>query len=100
MDILDILEQRGFVNQCTDMDGLRELVATGDPLRAYIGFDLTAPSLHVGSLIQIMVLRWMLKCGHDPIIMLGTYTTMVGDPTGKTSARPMLSKEEIEKNHE
>lgn len=100
MDILDILEQRGFVNQCTDMDGLRELVATGEPLRAYIGFDLTAPSLHVGSLIQIMVLRWMLKCGHQPAALLGTSTTMVGDPTGRSTARPMLSEHEIDANME
>ncbi len=100
---LQILQERGFINQCTDLEALDEFIAEksarGDPLRAYIGFDLTAPSLHVGSLIQIMVLRWMIHCRHDPIIMLGTFTTMVGDPTGKTSARPMLSKEEIEKNY-
>ena len=100
---LQILQERGFINDCTDLAALDDLIveksARGDPLRAYIGFDLTAPSLHVGSLIQIMMIRWMVHCRHDPIILLGTFTTMVGDPTGKTSARPMLSKEEIEKNY-
>ena len=100
---LQILQERGFINDCTDLAALDDLIveksARGDPLRAYIGFDLTAPSLHVGSLIQIMMLRWMVHCRHDPIILLGTFTTMVGDPTGKTSARPMLSKQEIERNY-
>lgn len=99
---LQILQERGFINDCTDLAALDDLIveksARGDPLRAYIGFDLTAPSLHVGSLIQIMMIRWMRHCRHDPIILLGTFTTMVGDPTGKTSARPMLTKEEIDRN--
>lgn len=101
---LNILQERGFINQCTDLEALDarivEKSAKGDPLRAYIGFDLTAPSLHVGSLIQIMVLRWMLHCRHDPTVLLGTATTMVGDPTGKTAARPMLGDQEIAKNLE
>lgn len=100
---IDILRERGFINQCTDLEALDEYVSEAakrkEKLVAYIGFDLTAPSLHVGSLIQIMVLRWMVHCRHEPIILLGTFTTMIGDPTGKTSARPMLTKEEIEKNY-
>ena len=70
------------------------------PIAGYIGFDCTAPSLHVGSLIQIMMLRWFQKTGNKPIVLMGGGTTKVGDPSGKDIARPLLSSEKIEKNKE
>src|SRR5262249_30898493 len=65
---------------------------------AYIGFDCTAPSLHVGSLMQIMVLRWLQQCGHKPIVLLGGATTRVGDPSGKDESRKLLTEEDIKNN--
>ena len=94
---LNILEQRGFLHQLTDDNKLDDYLCN-DQCIAYIGFDCTASSLHVGSLIQIMMLRWFQKCGHQPIILLGGGTTKIGDPSGKDSARPLLEKSTIEKN--
>ncbi len=94
---LNTLEQRGFLNQITDEIKLDELLCK-DQCTAYIGFDCTASSLHVGSLIQIMMLRWFQKCGHQPIVLLGGGTTKIGDPSGKDSTRPVLEKKIIEKN--
>ena len=88
-ELIKTLMERGFINQSTDLQGLDELAAAG-PITGYIGFDLTADCLHVGSLMQIMVLRWMEKLGHNPIVLLGGATTMIGDPTGKDRTRPML----------
>lgn len=95
-DFLQVLKERGFIHQCTDESGLAE--ALKQPLTAYIGFDCTAPSLHVGSLMQIMVLRWLQKCGHKPIVLMGGATTRLGDPTGKDAERPPLSDETIATN--
>ena len=94
---LNILEKRGFLHQLTDESGLDDFLCK-DKCVAYIGFDCTASSLHVGSLIQIMMLRWFQKCGHQPIVLLGGGTTKIGDPSGKDSARPVLDKETIENN--
>ena len=94
---LNILEQRGFLHQITDQINLDNILCK-DMCVAYIGFDCTAPSLHVGSLIQIMMLSWFQKCGHQPIVLLGGGTTKIGDPSGKDSARPVLEKETIENN--
>ena len=94
---LKILEQRGFLHQLTDEIKLDEYL-NKDQCVAYIGFDCTASSLHVGSLIQLMMLRWFQKCGHQPIILLGGGTTKIGDPSGKDSARPVLENKIIEKN--
>ncbi len=94
---LNILEQRGFLHQLTDENKLDAFLCK-DKCVAYIGFDCTASSLHVGSLIQIMMLRWFQKCGHQPIVLLGGGTTKIGDPSGKDSARPVLEKETIKKN--
>ena len=96
-DFIDIIKARGFVHQFTDEEGLRELLKTPHQ-KAYIGFDCTAPSLHVGSLLQIMLLRWWQKCGHTPIVLLGGGTTKIGDPSGKDEARSMLTSEAIKKN--
>ena len=83
---------RGFIHQATDMDNLDKLLLNDNPVPAYIGFDCTAPSLHVGSLIQIMLLRWYQKCGHQPIVLIGGGTTLIGDPSGKDESRKLKLK--------
>ncbi len=96
-EFLKILYDRGFVHQITDLSSLdKQLLKKNQS--GYIGFDCTAPSLHVGSLIQIMMLRWFQKTGHRPIILVGGGTTKIGDPSGKDSARPILSTKIIDKN--
>ena len=89
--------QRGFVFQCTDTEALAAALREA-PLTAYIGFDCTADSLHVGSLVQIMILRLLQKHGHRPLVLLGGGTTRIGDPSGKDESRRMLSDDEIEAN--
>jgi tyrosyl-tRNA synthetase len=95
---LATVTERGFVHQCTDVEALDAVLATGKPVTAYIGFDCTANSLHVGSLVQIMLLRWFQKCGHRPIVLLGGGTTKVGDPSGKDESRQLLTEEQIAAN--
>ena len=90
-------QKRGYFNQCTDQTALSELMSKSK-IKAYIGFDCTAPSLHVGSLMQIMCLRLLQKYGHQPIILLGGGTTLIGDPSGKEETRKILDKKEINKN--
>ena len=90
-------KEREYFNQCTSFDELNQLMDT-KKIRGYIGFDCTAQSLHVGSLLQIMCLRLLQKHGHRPIILLGGGTTRIGDPSGKEETRKMLSEKEIEKN--
>jgi len=96
-DLLETLHARGFIHQCTDAAGLDALAAS-ERVTGYIGFDLTAQSLHVGNLTGIMMLRWLQKCGHRPIVLLGGGTTKIGDPSGKDEARQMLSAEQIAAN--
>ena len=96
-EFLEILSQRGFIHQCSDFAGLDAKAKSGD-LVAYIGFDCTAPSLHVGSLLPIMLLRWLQKTGGKPIVLVGGGTTRVGDPSGKDESRKLLSIEDIERN--
>ena len=90
-------KDRGFFYQCTGEDGLSKLLDK-EKINAYIGFDCTAESLHVGSLLQIMCLRLLQKYGHRPIVLLGGGTTRIGDPSGKDKTRTILNEEEIEKN--
>ena len=90
-------KQREYFNQCTGLDEL-ELLMSKKKIRAYIGFDCTSQSLHVGSLLQIMCLRMLQKHGHQPIVLLGGGTTRIGDPSGKEETRKILSEKEIEKN--
>ena len=90
-------KDRGFFYQCTGEENLSELLDK-EKIRAYIGFDCTAESLHVGSLLQIMCLKLLQKHGHQPIVLLGGGTTRIGDPSGKDKTRTILSEEEIEKN--
>jgi len=94
---LEEFEKRGYLNQCTDQTALNALMSKSR-IKAYIGFDCTAPSLHVGSLMQIMCLRTLQKYGHQPIVLLGGGTTLIGDPSGKDETRKILSKKEIDKN--
>lgn len=96
-NFLSEMQSRGYLNQCTDLNKLDE-ICNNHPITAYIGFDCTAPSLHVGSLLQIMVLKLMQKYGHRPIILLGGGTTLIGDPSGKDSTRKILNQIEINKN--
>ena len=94
---LRIMSERNFIHQITDWTSLDTLLSEKNMV-AYIGFDCTADSLHVGSLVQIMMLRYFQKCGHRPIVLMGGGTTKVGDPSGKDDARQLLSDNEIEKN--
>ena len=91
------MQSRGYLNQCTDIDRLSE-ICNKNSISAYIGFDCTASSLHVGSLLQIMILKLMQKHGHRPIVLLGGGTTLIGDPSGKDSTRKMLEQKDIKKN--
>jgi tyrosyl-tRNA synthetase len=96
-DFLRVLIERGFVHQCSDLAGLDDKALSGS-LIAYIGFDCTAPSLHVGSLLQIMMLHWLQRSGGKPLALMGGGTTMVGDPSGKDESRKLLTLEQIEAN--
>ena len=94
---LSEMNSRGFLNQCTDLEGLKKIL-NQQTIKAYIGFDTTAPSLHVGSLMQIMILRLLQKYGHQPIVLLGGGTTLIGDPSGKDTTRKILKEKEIKNN--
>ena len=94
---LSEMKSRGYLNQCTDLDNL-EKISKEKTIKAYIGFDCTAPSLHVGSLLQIMILRLLQKYGHQPIVLLGGGTTLIGDPSGKDTTRKILKQKDIKKN--
>jgi tyrosyl-tRNA synthetase len=96
-ELMNTLTERGFLYQCTSEDGL-DRVAAADGVTGYIGFDCTAPSLHVGSLVQIMMLRILQKSGGKPIVLLGGGTTKIGDPSGKDKSRQMLTQDRIDAN--
>jgi tyrosyl-tRNA synthetase len=96
-DFLRTLAERGFIHQCTDLAALDTRLCAR-PLAAYNGFDLTAESLHVGHLIPIMMLRWLQKTGHKPIVLMGGGTTRIGDPSFHDTSRPLLGDEQIETN--
>ena len=98
-NFINEITKRGFFHQCTEQVKLTNLM-NQNPIKAYIGFDCTAPSLHVGSLLQIMCLRMLQKHGHRPIVLLGGGTTLIGDPSGKDSTRKILDEETINKNIE
>ena len=95
--LLKLLDERGYIHQLTDAEGL-DALASKEIVTGYIGFDATAPSLHVGSLVQIMILRRMQQAGHKPIVLMGGGTTKVGDPTGKDESRKLLTDAEIDAN--
>ena len=91
------MQERGFLHQCTDLENLGQQLAAGT-VTCYTGYDATATSLHAGSLLSIMMMRWFQKCGHRPIILMGGGTTKVGDPTGKDESRKVLSDADIQSN--
>jgi tyrosyl-tRNA synthetase len=94
---MSVMIERGFLADCTDYQGLDEALSVGI-VPGYIGFDATAKSLHVGSLIQIMMLRWLQKTGHQPITLMGGGTTKVGDPSFRSEERPLLTEKQIDDN--
>jgi tyrosyl-tRNA synthetase len=96
-DFLNVLQQRGFIHQCSDFDGLDALAAKGQAI-AYVGYDCTAPSLHIGNYLTMMMLHWLQQSGNKPITLMGGGTTMVGDPSGKDESRALRSLDEIEAN--
>jgi tyrosyl-tRNA synthetase len=96
-DFLNVLQERGFIHQCSDFEGLDALAARGQAT-AYVGYDCTAPSLHIGNYLTMMMLYWLQQSGNKPITLMGGGTTMVGDPSGKDESRALRSLEEIEAN--
>src|SRR5262245_23342077 len=88
-DFLQTLAERGYIHQCSDFDGLDRLAVAGEVI-AYVGYDCTAPSLHIGHLISIMMLTWLQQTGGKPIALMGGGTTRVGDPSGKDETRRIL----------
>ena len=96
-EFLNVLAARGFIHQVSEPEAL-DARASASPITAYIGFDCTAPSLHVGSLLPIMMLYWMQQTGHRPIALMGGGTTRVGDPSGKDESRMLLTDEIIDQN--
>ncbi|MEG9268266.1 tyrosine--tRNA ligase [Qipengyuania sp. Mu-71] len=96
-DLLRVLDERGYIHQVTDAEGLDALAAK-QIVPGYIGFDATAPSLHIGSLVQIMMLRRLQQAGHKPIVLMGGGTTRIGDPTGRDESRKMLTDAAIDEN--
>ena len=96
-DFLRVMQERGFIHQGSDLEGLDDKARSGS-LVGYIGFDATAPSLHVGSLVPVMMLHWLQETGGKPVALMGGGTTMVGDPSGKDEARKLLTVEAIEAN--
>jgi tyrosyl-tRNA synthetase len=96
-DFLNVLQERGFIHQCSDFEGLDRLAAKGQAT-AYVGYDCTAPSLHIGNFLTMMMLYWLQQSGNKPITLMGGGTTMVGDPSGKDETRALRTIEEIEAN--
>ena len=96
-EFLQEMQWRGFIHQATNIEALDEALASRS-VTAYLGFDATASSLHVGSLLQIMLLRHFQRCGHKPIVLVGGGTTKVGDPSGKDASRQLLTQEKIDEN--
>ena len=95
--LLKLLDERGYIHQVTDTAAL-DALASKEIVSAYIGFDATASSLHIGNLVQIMMLRRLQQAGHRPIVLMGGGTTKVGDPSGKDESRKLLTHEEINAN--
>ena len=96
-DLLHELEARGFINQCSNMDGLTDALNNGN-ITAYLGSDPTADSLHVGHLVPVMMMRWLQKFGHRPLMLVGGATGRIGDPSGRDTGRPMMTEEILSKN--
>src|ERR1035441_6311700 len=98
-DFLQVLQSRGFIHQISDPESLDALAAKGEVV-AYVGYDCTAASLHVGPLLSIMMLHWLQQTGNKPIALMGGGTTRVGDPSGRDETRKLLTYEQIDANKE
>ena len=98
-DFLNLLQQRGFIHQISDPESLDAIAAKGEAV-AYVGYDCTAPSLHVGHLLSIMMLHWLQQTGNKPIALMGGGTTRVGDPSGRDETRKLLTYDQINDNKE
>ena len=98
-NVYDVLKERGFIEQTTDDEGIKELLGK-EKVKFYIGFDATADCLHVGHFMQVIIMMYMQKYGHTPVVLIGGGTTMIGDPSGRTDARQMMTTEQIDKNCE
>ena len=96
-DLFTELEQRGFINQCSNLDTVRDLLNNGK-MTVYLGSDPTADSLHVGHLVPVMMMRWLQKYGHKPLMLVGGATGRIGDPSGRDTGRPMMDEETLAKN--
>ena len=96
-EFLNIMTERGFIHQCTDLEGLDNLLCK-EKVTAYCGVDPTGESLHAGHMIPYLMMRWFQKCGHEPIVLIGGVTAMIGDPTGKDESRQIMSEETIQNN--
>jgi tyrosyl-tRNA synthetase len=96
-DFLTIMQERGFIHQCSNFEGLDAKLCEGSQV-AYCGYDPTGPSLHVGHMVSMMMMHWFQECGHKPLTLVGGATAMIGDPSFKDKTRPLLTREEIEKN--
>ena len=96
-EFLKIMQERGFLHQCTNLEGLDELLLK-EKVTAYCGVDPTGESLHVGHMIPYLMMRWFQKCGHEPIVLIGGVTGMIGDPTGKDESRQLLTEKTIQDN--
>src|ERR1700694_2362098 len=97
-EFLNVLAERGFIQSVSEPAKALDARAHMSAITAYIGFDCTAPSLHVGSMVQIMMLHWLQQTGHRPIALMGGGTTRVGDPSGKDESRKLLTEDMIERN--
>src|SRR5262245_28588278 len=98
-DFLRVLDERGFIHQISDLEGLDALALKGEAI-GYVGYDATAPSLHIGNFLSMMMLYWLQQTGNKPITLMGGGTTMVGDPSGKDETRAIRTIAEIESNKE
>ena len=96
-NVYDVLKERGFIEQCTDEDKVRELLQN-EKVKFYIGFDPTADCLHVGHFMQVIIMMYMQKFGHTPVVLIGGGTTMIGDPSGRSDMRQMMTQETIREN--
>ncbi|MGX8774517.1 MAG: tyrosine--tRNA ligase, partial [Bacillota bacterium] len=96
-NVYDVLKERGFIEQTTDDEGIRDLLGR-EKVKFYIGFDPTADSLHVGHFMQVIIMMYMQKFGHTPVVLIGGGTTMIGDPSGRSDMRQMMTQETIREN--
>ena len=96
-EFLKIMQERGFLHQCTNLEGLDELLLK-EKVTAYCGIDPTGESLHVGHMIPYLMMRWFQKCGHEPIVLIGGVTAMIGDPKADGESRQLLSEQAIKNN--